>query len=335
MTVRDRIAWMVAGGVAIGLLALGESAPPQNGPKKTERPVVEGPGQGASSPSEIPVHGWKEILKRVAVAFSTDRILANAAGVTFYGILALFPALAALVSLYGLFSTPTGVEGQIKTLGAFIPGGGMDVISDQLHSLAAGGGGSLSFGLIVGLGIALWSSNSGVKGLLDALNVAYEVPEGRSFIKLTLISFAFTLGGLAFILIAMAAIVVLPTVLNFIGLADKLDVGLRLARWPVLLVLIGLVLAILYRYGPSRMKPKWRWVTWGSAFASIAWVVLSVLFSWYVSNFGSYNKTYGSLGAAIGFMTWMWLATVIILIGAELNRETEAQAAHEIQPQTS
>jgi membrane protein len=233
-----------------------------------------------------------------------------------------------------LFSTPTGVEQQVRALSNFVPGGGMDVISEQLHSLASGGSTSLSFRLVASLGIALWSSNSGVKGLLDALNVAYEVPEGRSFIKLTLISFAFTLGGLAFVLIAMGAVVALPAVLNFLGLASALDVLLRVARWPVLLLLIGLVLSILYRYGPSRTKPKWRWVTWGSAFASIAWVILSVLFSWYVANFGSYNKTYGSLGAVIGFMTWIWLSMAIVLIGAELNRETEAQAEHEVKPQT-
>jgi membrane protein len=337
MAGRDRIAWMLAGGVAtyMGLLAAADAPARKAMADGSGRHGAVGPGEGASSPAEIPVRGWKEILKRVALAFSTDRILANAAGVTFYAILALFPALAALVSLYGLFSTPSGIEQQVNTLSGFIPGGGMDVISAQLHSLASGDGGSLSFGLVLGLGIALWSSNSGVKSLLDALNVAYEVPEGRGFIKLTLVSFAFTLGGLAFVLIALAAVVVLPAMLNFVGLGDTLDVALRLARWPVLLFLVGLVLAILYRYGPSRTKPKWRWVTWGSAFASIAWVILSVLFSWYVSNFGNYNKTYGSLGAAIGFMTWIWLSMAIVLIGGELNRETEAQAAHEVRPKTS
>jgi membrane protein len=329
---------MLAGGVAtyMGLLAAAD-APGRKAMAdgSGRRHGALGPGEGASSPAEIPVRGWKEILKRVALAFSTDRILANAAGVTFYATLALFPALAALVSIYGLFSTPSGIEQQVRILSGFIPGGGMNIISEQLHSFASGDGGSLSFGLVSGLGIALWSSNSGVKSLLDALNVAYEVPEGRGFIKLTLVSFAFTMGGLAFVLIALAAVVVLPTVLNFVGLGGTLDVALRLARWPVLLFLVGLVLAIIYRYGPCRTKPKWRWVTWGSAFAAIAWVILSVLFSWYVSNFGSYNKTYGSLGAAVGFMTWIWLSMAIVLIGGELNRETEAQAGQEVRPKTS
>jgi membrane protein len=337
MAGRDRIAWMFAGSLVtfIGLAVAGDATAPRVVVDGPAHPWAQGPGEGASSPDEIPVRGWKEILKRVAVAFSTDRILANAGGVTFYAILALFPALAALVSLYGLFSTPSGVEQQVRALSDFAPGGGLDVISEQLHSLASGGNKSLSFGLVVSLGIALWSSNSGVKGLLDGLNVAYEVPEGRGFIKLTLVSFAFTLGVLGFVLIAMAAVVVLPTVLSFLGLGNTLDVLLRLARWPLLLLLMGLALSILYRYGPSRTKSKWRWVTWGSTVASIAWVILSVLFSWYVSNFGSYNKTYGSLGAAIGFMTWIWLSMAIVLIGAELNRETEAQAEHEVRRQRS
>jgi membrane protein len=251
--------------------------------------------------------------------------------VTFYSILALFPAMAALVSLYGLFSSPAAIEQQVDALGGVVPAGGMQVISDQLHSLASNGGGSLGFGLVVGLATALWSSNSGVKALFDALNAAYEVHEGRGFVKLTLISFAFTLGGLAFILLAMAAVVVLPAALNLVGVGDRLDALLRLARWPILLLLIGVVLAVVYRYGPSRHAPKWRWVTWGSAFASIAWVALSVLFSWYVANFGNYNKTYGSLGAAVGFMTWIWLSVAIVLLGAELNRETEAQAGHPVR----
>jgi membrane protein len=337
MAAREKFEWMLAGGLVAcaGFLLVGHDRSLSDDDDAPGRAPPAGPGQGASSPSEIPVRGWKEIVKRVAAAFSQDRILANAAGVTFYAILALFPALGALVSLYGLFSTPSGMEAQIKALSDLVPAGGMQVISDQLHSLASGGSASLSFGLVVGLATALWSSNSGVKGLFDALNAAYEVPEGRGFLKLTLISFAFTLGGLAFILLAMAAVIVLPAVLNFVGVGNTLDAVLRLARWPVLLLLIGFVLAVIYRYGPSRKAPKWRWVTWGSAFASIAWVLLSVLFSWYVTNFANYNKTYGSLGAAIGFMTWIWLSMAIVLIGGEFNRETEAQAAHEVQPQTS
>lgn len=289
---------------------------------------VASPDSGQSTDNSIGFasRGWKEILKRLVKAFDEDRILANAAAVTFYSILALFPALGALVSLYGLFNTPSDVEDQMRALSGFVPAGGMQVVSDQLHSLATGDSGSLSFRLVVGLATALWSANSGVKGLFDALNAAYEVQEKRSFLKLTVISFAFTLAGLAFVLLAMAAVVVLPAVLNFVGVGNSLDTMLRLVRWPVLLIFVGLILATIYRYGPSRKAPKWRWVTWGSGFASVAWIVLSVLFSWYVTNFGNYNKTYGSLGAVIGFMTWIWLSVAIVLIGGELNRETEARS---------
>jgi membrane protein len=323
MAARDKFGWMLAGGLVTvtGLWLVGVYDQVRT---DADGLAPEGPVEDANGPSDISERGWKDVIKRVVAAFDEDRILANAAGVTFYSILALFPALGALVALYGLFSTPSGVETQLRSLNDFVPAGGMQVISAQLHSLATSDSGSLSFGLVVGLATALWSSNSGVKGLFDALNAAYEVPEERNFLKLTLVSFAFTLCGIVFILLAMAAVVVLPAVLNFVGVGNSLDTALRLARWPVLLILIGLVLALIYRYGPSRKAPRWRWVTWGSGFASVAWIVLSVLFSWYVTNFGNYNKTYGSLGAAIGFMTWIWLSMAIVLIGGEINRETES-----------
>ena len=325
MAGRQRLEWL-----AIGTLAAIAFLIETKADKQTERQA----GHGAAGPTQIPAKGWKEIAKRVAKAFSDNRIMANAAGVTFYSILAIFPALGALVSLYGLFSTPSAVEQQVKSLGGIIPEGGLQIITEELHSLATGNNGALSFGLIFGLLVALWSANSGVKALFDALNVVHRVPEGRSFIKLTLVSLTFTLGGLAFILIAMAAVVVLPAVLNFVGFGGALDTLLKLARWPILLIVIGLFLAVIYRYGPSRQAPRWRWVTPGSGFAAVAWVILSVLFSWYVTNFGTYNKTYGSLGAVIGFMTWIWLSTTIVLIGGAVNFETEEQAGHAIRPKS-
>jgi membrane protein len=328
MAAREKFGWMLAGGLVTftALWLVGVYDQIESDGDGSDWLAPEGPGQNANSPSAIAERGWKDIIKRVVAAFNEDRILANAAGVTFYSILALFPALGALVALYGLFSTPSGVEDQIRSLNDFVPAGGMQVISGQLHSLATSDSGSLSFGLIAGLATALWSSNSGVKGLFDALNAAYEVPEERSFLQLTLVSFAFTLCGIIFILLAMAAVVVLPAVLNFVGVGNTLDAALRLARWPVLLIVIGFVLNLVYRYGPSRKAPRWRWITWGSGFAAVAWIALSVLFSWYVTSFGNYNKTYGSLGAAIGFMTWIWLSMAIVLIGGEINCQTEARA---------
>lgn len=161
--------------------------------------------------------------------------------------------------------------------------------------------------------------------MFDSLNVVYDEHEKRSYIRRTLISLAVTLGTLVFVMVVMAAVVALPIALNFVGLGKVTDLLLRVARWPLLLVIVTVMLAVIYRYGPSRTEARWRWVSWGGAFAAIVWVLVSLAFSWYVAHFGSYNKTYGSLGAAIGFMTWIWISATIVLIGAELNAEMEHQ----------
>ncbi len=286
-------------------------------------------GVGAETPAEIPPRGWWQVLKRVTADFSSHRILAEAAGVTFYALLGLFPALAALVSLYGLFADPASIEQQVAALNGVVPGGGMQIVSGQLHSLASQGHQALGLGLIVGLAIALWSANQGIKALFDSLNVVYNETEKRSFLRLTAITLGFTLGIIVFLIVALTGVVVIPIVLQFIGLQSVTAVVLRFARWPVMLVLIALFLAVIYRYGPSREHARWQWVSWGSAFAAIAWIVASLLFAWYVAGFGNYNKTYGTLGAAVGFMTWIWLSAAIVLLGGALNAELEAQTARD------
>jgi membrane protein len=286
-------------------------------------------GRHATTPSEIPARGWKDILLRVYKNISTHRVLAIAAGVTFYSILAIFPAIAALISLYGLFADPGTIAAQLDRVAGVLPGGAIDVLREQMTRVASQGGGTLGFTFAIGLLAALWSSNAGMKALFDALNVVYGEEEKRGFFKLNAVSLAFTTGAILFLLIAMAAVVVLPVVLNFVGLGGIIDLLVRLARWPVLLAVIILALAVLYRYGPSRDKPRWRWTTWGSAFAALAWVVASILFSWYAANFGSYNETYGSLGAVIGFMVWIWISAIVILIGAEIDAEMEHQTAQD------
>jgi membrane protein len=208
-----------------------------------------------------------------------------------------------------------------------LPGGAVDVIRDQLMRLTSQGSTSLGISFVIGIVISLWSANGGIKALFDALNAVYEEKENRSFIRLNAISMAFTIGMISFLLIAVVCVVALPIVLNY--LPGFIGSVLNVARWPVLLVLVALALSMIYRYGPSRREPRWRWITWGSAFAAMAWLAASALFSWYAANFGSFNKTYGSLGAVIGFMTWMWLSVIVILIGAKLNAETEHQTARE------
>ncbi|MHB2210935.1 YihY/virulence factor BrkB family protein [Methylobacterium sp. CM6257] len=285
-------------------------------------------GRKADTPSEISAQGWKDVTLRVYQEFNRDRLLLVAAGVTFYAILALFPAIAALVSLYGLVADPSTINQHLNDLRGVLPGGAIDVIGDQVKRLTAKGGGTLGLTAVISVLISLWSANGGIKAIFEALNIAYEEEEKRSFVMLNLQSFAFTLGALLFVVLALTGIVVVPAMLQVLGLDEKAWY-IALLRFPALLLLVIGTLAVLYRYGPSRRKPKWRWVTWGSAVAGVLWLIVSGLFSWYVANFGSYNETYGSLGAAVGFMTWIWLSTTVVLLGAELNAEMEHQTVRD------
>ncbi len=297
-----------------------QHAPPQAAAEK-------GRGRSADTPTEIPAQGWKDILWRTYEEFSKDRIMSVAAGVTYYALLALFPAIAALVSIYGLFADPATIQDHLNTLSGVLPAGALDIIREQVTRIASKGGGALGFGFIFGLGLSLWSANAGMKAIFDALNIVYGEEEKRSFIKLNLMSLSFTLGAIVFILVALTGIIVLPIVLNFIGLGSGAEWLVSLARWPILLIGVVLGLSLIYRFGPSRDKAEWRWVTPGGIIAAVLWLAVSMLFSWYVANFGSYNETYGSLGAVIGFMTWIWLSTIVVLLGAEINSEMEHQTA--------
>ena len=297
--------------------------------KKAERHHQSAHGRRADAPWQIPLRGWKDILWHVCAKINNDRLLAVAAGVVFYAILALFPALAALVSLYGLFADAHTIESTLSLLSGVLPGGAMDILHEELRRLTANGGSGLSLGFVFGLLIALWSANSGTKAVIDALNVAYEEKEERSFIRLNLVSLAFTLGGIAALMVAVSAVVIVPIVLNSVGLGSVANALIAILRWPGLVSFIIVGLAVLYRYAPNRREPRWVWLSVGSAFAAIVWLVASLLFSWYIANFGNYNVTYGSLGAAIGMMVWMWISMIVVLIGAELNAEIEHQTARD------
>ncbi|CCD99954.1 YihY/virulence factor BrkB family protein [Bradyrhizobium sp. STM 3809] len=285
----------------------------------------DGHGRHAASPSEIPAKGWKDVLYRVYENVGEHRIVALAAGMTFYTLLAIFPALAALVAIYGLFSDPAKITNHLEQLQGLMPGGAIDIARDQLTRVSAKGSQALGVTFLVSLAISLWSANAAMKSLFDTLNVVYREPEGRGFIKLNAISLLFTAGAILFALLAIAAIVVVPVVLHYVGLSDAADLLLRIGRWPAIFICVSLGLALIYRYGPDREEPKWRWISWGSALAAALWLGGSALFSWYAANFGSFNATYGSLGAAIGFMTWIWISAIVILIGAELDAELEHQ----------
>jgi membrane protein len=284
-------------------------------------------GRDAETPAQIPAKGWKDIAWRVYEGIQNDRVLLVAAGVTFYALLALFPATAALVSLYGLFADPSTINEHLRLVSGFLPDGALEVIGDQVKRIASQKA-TLGITFIGTLALALWGANAGTKAIFDALNIIYKEREKRSFVALTLQSLLFTVGAIALMLVALAGIVVVPVMLELLGIAQESGAALlSLLRWPLLYLLILFALACLYRYGPSRDEPQWRWVTWGSAIAGAIWIVGSLLLSWYVANFGTYNATYGSLGAVIGFMVWMWLSTIVVLVGAEINAEMEHQTA--------
>ena len=293
-------------------------------------PGIGDRGRSAQKPTDIPARGWTDIAWRLYEAVGDDRVLLVSAGVTFYALLALFPACAAIVALYGLFADVNTINEHLQRLSGFLPEGALQVIGDQVKRIAAQGQATLSATFFGTLAFSLWGANAGTKAIFDALNIAYKEHEERGFVRLTLTSLMFTLCAVVLVIVAMAGIVAVPVVLKLMGASAKSFAGLlSLLRWPLLYLIILLALACLYRYGPSRNKPQWRWVTWGSAIASGIWIVGSLLLSWYVSNFGTYNATYGSLGAVIGFMVWMWLSTVTILLGAEINAEMEHQTARD------
>lgn len=335
--------WGIA--AALGLLAaailLDHLAPPKNEPASSkpesdpasraanQAPETEDRGRLASSPSEIPARGWKDILLRVYTNIGEHRILALAAGITYYSILAIFPALAALVAIYGVFSDPASIAKHLDKAAGFLPGGAIDVARQQLTRVSSKGGQALGLTFVIGLAVSLWSANAAMKSLFDTLNIVHNEQEKRGFLKLNAISLVFTLAAIGFILLALGAVVVIPVILKYLGLSDSADLLVRSARWPAMFVSLALALACIYRFGPSREAPRWRWITWGSVAATALWLIASALFSWYAASFGTFNKTYGSLGAVIGFMTWLWISAIVILLGAELDAEMEHQTARD------
>jgi membrane protein len=286
-----------------------------------------GRGRDADTPEQISALGWQDILWRVVWSISADRVLSTSGGVAFFALLAMLPGVTAVVSLYGLFADASTIGNHLTILAGILPGGVLDVISDQIILLARQPNETLGTAFAVALLVALVSANSGVAALFDALNVVYAEKEKRSLVRFYATTFLFTLVGIAFVVMAISAVVVLPLVLKFVGSATTSDALLNFLRWPILLVTLTVSLGFIYRYGPSRRDARWRWVTWGSIFAAVLWVAASIVFSWYVATFDSYNKLYGSLGAGIGFMIWLWISAVVVLLGGELNAEMEHQTA--------
>lgn len=256
-----------------------------------------------------------------------DQISMVAASCGFYGLLALFPAISVLISLYGLFADPLTVERQLEAVRDVLPPTTYQLIADRVHDLATAGSTKLSWGLALSLVVALWSAMAGTKAMLTALNVAYEETEQRSLLRFNLTALLFTLGGLVGVTLALTIIVGVPAVLSLVlwWLGPLAAVAIRVVSFLLLLAFVMLGLAVLYRFGPSRNDARWQWVTPGSLLAAVLWLAASLLFSFYVSNFGSYDAAYGSLGAVVVALMWFYISAFVVLLGAELNAELELQ----------
>jgi membrane protein len=284
-----------------------------------------GRGREADHPGEIPPRGWKDILWRAWAEISDQNLFLIAGGVTYAILLALFPGLAALVSLYGLVFDTGQIERQVAALSGVLPAQTQELLSQELHSLVRASGGALGFTAIAGLLLALWSASRGMSGLLTAINIAYEENERRSFLKFNLIAIGLTLGVVIGGIVTIALVAVLPAAVQLIAIGAVTKWLLLIVQWPLLIVLVMLGLAVLYRFGPDRNKPQWRWVSPGAVTATMLWIAASIGFTVYVANFNSYNKTYGSLGGVVILLTWLYLASLTVLLGAVINAQSERQ----------
>lgn len=281
-------------------------------------------GERAQRPTKIPPRGWKDILKRTKDEATRDNIPLVAAGVAFYLLLSLFPLLIAAISIFGLVVDPAELERSMSQLFAAMPEAARGVIEPQLHTIASAAGSSLQLGLVLSVAVALWTASSGMSNLMKALSLAYD-EHPRGFIKGRLMALALTLGGIVLLGVALAIIIGGPIVYRFLELPGWALVVAQVVQWAVLAALFIGGLGVLYHFGPNRDRPEWSWVSPGAITATVALLVISVGFSFYVSQFGSYNETYGALGGVIVLLLWLYFASFAVLIGAEMNAEAEHQ----------
>jgi membrane protein len=282
-------------------------------------------GQQADTPEEIPPRGWWDITKRVVKQAGADHISLIAAGVAFYGFLAVFPALAAVVSIYGAFTDPADIQDQLQNLQGVVPAEVHGILSDQLQSVAERGEQTLGWSAAVGLLIALWSANKGTKALFTGLNIAYNEPRSRGFLQENALTLLFTLGIAMGMTVAFAVVVGTAALSASLAVPGWIKLAVTIGGWLLVALMLLAGMAMLYKYAPVRTNPRVHWVSVGSIVALLMWLLGSVAFSLYVSNFGSYADTYGSLAAIVIFLLWLFLSALIVLLGAEINSEAEHQ----------
>ena len=300
------------------------SEPPPGAPDEQQLP-----GISADKPTEIPWRGWKQIVRRAWAENNADNMPIIGGGVAFFGFLAVFPALIAMLNIYGLVASPETVAQQVEDLSAQLPESAARLIGDQLNSIVTNSGGALSFGLAVSVLGALWSASGGVGNLVTAVNLAYDEVETRGFVKRKAVSLGLTLGAIVFVLITFALVAVVPNLLDVLPLGPFATVLAQVVRWVLLLSVFAGSLAVLYRVAPDRDAPRLRWVSLGAVVVTVIWAIVSLGFSIYVDNFGSYDKTYGAIAGVIVLMLWLYLTCYLILLGAEINSEAEHQTAED------
>ena len=286
-------------------------------------------GREATTPVEIPKRGWKDILLRTKDEIAEDHVSLIAAGVAFYALLAIFPGIAAMMAIAGLVVQPSFIADQINQIAAVMPKEAAQIVIDQAIAIAGSREGGLGLAAVVGIILALWSASAGMSSMMEGLNVAYDEEEKRGFVARTFVRLALTIGVIVGFLLTALAMVAVPAVLHFFPLGGLSDALIMLVRWPIVAAIAVVGLAIMYRYGPSRDNPEWKWVTPGAVAAVVLWLVASVAFAFYVRNFGSYNETFGSLGGVVIMLMWLWISAYIVLLGGELDSEMEAQTKHD------
>jgi membrane protein len=284
-------------------------------------------GRNADTPAEIPAAGWKDIALRVKDELVSDHVGLLAAGVAFYALLAIFPAITALMALAGMVLDPAQVTAQLATLTQMIPRQAAQIILDQAVAVTGSQDAGLGIAFLIGLLLAIYSASKGMSSLMEGLNVAYDEDEDRGFIRKTLWTLGLTVFLIVGLLLGLLAALAVPVALDLVALPGWLKTVLALSRWILLAIMTIIGLAVLYRYGPSRDDAEWRWLTPGAIAACVIWILASIAFSLYVGNFGSYNQTFGSMAGVIILLMWLWISAFIVLLGAELNAEIEAQTA--------
>jgi membrane protein len=309
---------------ADGQVAAAEGGEPANA---TDAAVgsPERPGDQAAVPTQIPPKGWWQVTRRAFKESSADNVGILAGGIAYAAFLALFPALIAGISLFGLVADPATIAQQAEGVLAALPETAQPLIRDQIVALTQTPSGALSFSLVVSILLALWSASAGTSSLMTGINIAYDEQESRNFFKLRGTALLLTLGAIIFVLLTLALVAVVPALLNALALGTFINVIVQIVRWALLVALVVVALAVVYRMAPDRDAPQFKWTSIGAVIAAALWVLASLGFSLYVNNFGSYNKTYGALAGVVVLLLWLYLTSYIILLGAEINAESEKQ----------